>query len=467
MQNPLLKPILRLTPYDAIRGHELTESIFVAGAPGSGKTTCLDHLLKAIIETGWPVMIHIIKPDEADRVISLIKKSGHLSRLRVIGDGSSETFDAAYWEYSSTGKDQEAFIDFNNAMLNVNKPTSGVSGEARFFDLAAESLIRAIVTLQRIAGEKPSLSSMADLIRCLPTSPQDMQSDTWRQNNLAHMVKKIEAIYPELSKADQSDLDAASGLLLVDWPNRPTETTGSVCMTALGVLDKFCYHPLKGIFSSGESSLTPQGLIDNNEIHIINFPITKHGIDTAKLSHLAYKIPFVRHILRRVVKPETFPTVSWTDEFGNIIAPSSGTTSRESEALAIGRSARLCHVSITQGLNSIAEAHGENTIGAKTRALISNYGTRIWFRVGDYETATFAADGIGRTWQDKEGESAGLGDMSMSVSSHKQLAHIIEPTELMNLQKPDSDNPVAHAIVHWSRPFKSTGCSFSLVKFTR
>lgn len=260
--------------------------------------------------------------------------------------------------------------------------------------------------------------------------------------------------------AEQKDLDQATDYLLEEWPFLPPETTGSIIMTANAFLNKFSTSPLREELSGGSSSMTPHDVITKNEIHIINYPTSLYGMDTARLCHLAYKYPFDRAVLRRNVDTHTNVIVKWVDEFQLLITTPSGGASRENEVLQISRSARLAHVYITQSITNVAEALGEQSIGPKTKALLGNLGLKAFFQNNDIDTNNYAADLIGKAWQDVA--NSGTSGHDIHFGSQHQLQHLVDPISFSRLHRPDSVDPVAEAIIVGSREFKATCTAQSL-----
>ncbi len=129
--------------------------------------------------------------------------------------------------------------------------------------------------------------------------------------------------------------------------------------------------------------------------------------------------------------------------------------------------------------------HPGNLRGARRNAprlqdksLLGNLATKIFLQQNETETAAYAADQIGKTYQYLDNFNAGSGEQGQShtsVGASRQFAHLVEPIEFSRLNKPDADNPLAQAIVYQSgRTFNATkternpkGKNFLSVFFSR
>ena len=90
--------------------------------------------------------------------------------------------------------------------------------------------------------------------------------------------------------------------------------------------------------------------------------------------------------------------------------------------------------------------------GSKTKSFLGNLGLKVFLQQNEIESATYAADQIGREYRYLPGFNAG-GDnehQHAGISGSRQLVHIVEPVEFTRLLKPHSSNPYAEAIVYAS-----------------
>jgi hypothetical protein len=113
-------------------------------------------------------------------------------------------------------------------------------------------------------------------------------------------------------------------------------------------------------------------------------------------------------------------------------------------------------------LSLAAEEFGEQTPGSKTLGFLGLFGVKFFMANNEMTiTNQYAADQIGKEYQDVPGWNVGQGQQQHShfgVSGNQQLRHLLEPIEFTRLLKPDGENPLAEAVCYIS------GRSFNAAK---
>jgi type IV secretory pathway TraG/TraD family ATPase VirD4 len=110
-------------------------------------------------------------------------------------------------------------------------------------------------------------------------------------------------------------------------------------------------------------------------------------------------------------------------------------------------------VCLTQNILNLSEELGEVQPGSKTKSFLGNLGIKIFHQQNDIETCNYASDQIGKQYRYLTNYNAGANEQDHSHTSFggsRQLAYVLEPVEFTRLLKPDSDNPLAEAIVYLS-----------------
>jgi hypothetical protein len=185
----------------------------------------------------------------------------------------------------------------------------------------------------------------------------------------------------------------------------------------------------------------------DGKIVICDFPLLEYGHETGRLINIVVKLIFQRAWLRRRLSESPNPVFLWQDEFQYFV------TRRDNFFQQTCRGSRVAVVCLTQNILNLAEELGEQQPGSKTFSFLGNLsGLKIFHQQNEIQTATYAADQIGREYRYLDSYNAG-GDQHHThagVSGSKQLTHIIEPVEFTRLLKPDSNNPYAEAIVYQS-----------------
>ncbi len=86
-------------------------------------------------------------------------------------------FDPLKYEWNRPGRgagELETIIDLFTTLLAIGKTHGGMSSD-RFWELAAEQLMRNVLVLLSLAGEPVSIANMHRVIMSLPTRPGEFE----------------------------------------------------------------------------------------------------------------------------------------------------------------------------------------------------------------------------------------------------------------------------------------------------
>lgn len=155
---------------------------------------------------------------------------------------------------------------------------------------------------------------------------------------------------------------------------------------------------------------------------------------------------FQRAWLRRKIADSPNICFLWQDELQYFVVPKWDNFFQQT-----CRGSRIIVCGLTQNILNIAEQLGEPTPGSKTKSFLGNLAIKICHQQNEIETARYAADLIGQTYQYRENYSGSAGQQSQSnFGASQQLCHLVEPIEFSRLVKPSTKNPCAEAIVYAS-----------------
>lgn len=283
------RPILAISETDVIRARALLEGTFITGAPGSGKssTSCkqLAYGLLRIPHSGG--LILTAKAEETTNWIRYAKACGREKDLIVFNAASGMRFDPLHYEWTRKGRgagDLESIIDLFSTLLNVGKSEQR-EGNDPFWSRGAESLMRAVIKLLDLAGERISIVNMDKVIRSLPSVPGQEEDLAWQTKAFAcDCVKKIEARFDEMTLMQKSDLEFCVNFLFRRWPAFDDRPRSSLEMTWAGMADKFLYSPFNQVFCSGACDFTPEDTTHRSRIVIADFPLLEYG-NTTRCAH--------------------------------------------------------------------------------------------------------------------------------------------------------------------------------------
>ena len=453
-------PILRLSALDTVPLGWLWEALLVVGGPGSGKSACVGRsvalgLLKSVPELG--ALILTAKSSETETWLRYAKEAGREKDV-ILFNSQNGCFDPLHYEWTRKGRgagDLESIIDLFSTLVALTKPDGGHSQDA-FWERGCEQLMRNVIKLLDLAGERISIVTIDRVIKSLPTRPEEHEEEAWQKEAYcAQLIAQVRARQESLTADQWSDLEFATQYIFKKWPAFDDRPRSSLEMTWSGMADKFLFNPFNRVFCSGECSFTPEMTTHDHKLVICDWPMLEVGVETGKLVNVLLKLVFSRAWLRRDLKDSPNPVLLWQDEFQYFV------TKRDNFALETFRGSRVAVVALTQNILAISESLGETQPGSKTKSLLGNFATKVFLQQNETETATYAAEQIGKsyTYLSNFNASSGAeqGSSSTSVGGSRQLAYVIEPAEFTRLAKPDADSPLAQAIVYQSgKPFRIT-----------
>jgi len=452
LRNEVLdRRILSLSEVDDVHGRDIFEGIFVAGAPGSGKTANVGaQIARSFLKTpGMSGLVLTAKSSDTPQWLNYAKETGRIRDTIVFSEKSGYQFDPIAYEWGRPGRgagDVENIIDFFTTLVSLGKKDTA-HGHDPFWERGNEQLMRNVIKLLDLSGETISIVSIDRCIKSLPTHPGEYEEEAWQKESFcAHLIASIRARKETLTPDQWSDLDFATQFIFKKWPAFDERPRSSLEMTWSGMADKFLFSPLNRIFCGSVCSIKPEMTTLDSKIIIVDFPLLEYGFETAKLIQAIVKLTFQRAWLRRDLAASGNPIFLWQDEFQYFV------TRRDNFFQQTCRGSRVAVVCLTQNILNLAEELGEDQPGSKTKSFLANLGTKYFLQQNCPDTCLFASDQIGKEYRYIAGYNAG-GDERHShagVSGSNQLAHIIEPVEFTRLLKPDSNNPYAEAIVYQS-----------------
>jgi hypothetical protein len=470
------RPVLALSESDFINGRSLCEGCFVAGAPGSGKTTTsgkqLAYGLLRVPNSGGLVLT--AKAEETLNWIRYAKACGREKDLIIFNAESGHCFDPLHYEWTRPGRgagDLESVIDFFSTLVSIGKKEVG-HGHDPFWERGNEQLMRNVIKIIDLAGEPIPITTIDRVIKSLPTHPEEYEQEQWqRESFCARLISSIKERKETLTPDMWSDLDFATQFIFRKWPAFDERPRSSLEMTWSGMADKFLFSPLNRLFCSGKCTFTPEMTMNDGKWIVCDFPLLEYGHETGRLCNIMLKLIFQRAWLRRNVQESPNLCCLWEDEMQYFI------TRRDNFFQQTCRGSRVAVVCLTQNILNISEELGEHQPGSKTKSFLGNLGIKIFHQQNDVETCKYGADQIGQEYRylDNYHASAGNDHTNASFGASKQLVHLLEPIEFTRLLKPDGDNPYAEAIVYkGGQVFKASvnernpeGSNYLRVFFTR
>jgi hypothetical protein len=448
--------VISLSDTDHICWSDMVEGSLVTGAPGAGKTTTSGkQLAYGLLRTpNSGGLILTAKSEETETWKAYAKACGRLKDLIVFNADSGLVFDPLHYEWTRPGRgagDLESVIDFFSTLVSINQKESG-QGHDPFWRLGNEQVMRNVIKLLDLAGERISIANIDRAIKSLPTRVGEFEEAAWQNTSYcAHIIASIRARKDTLTEDQWSDLDFATQYIFNKWPAFDERPRSSLEMTWSGMADKFLFNPFNRLFCGGKCSFTPEDTTHRNRIVICDFPLLEYGHETGRLINVILKLIFSRAWLRRKISESPNPVFLWQDEFQYFV------TRRDNFFQQTCRGSRVAVVCLTQNILNLSEELGEAQPGSKTKSFLGNLALKIFHQQNETETCAYAADQIGKEYRYLDnfhsGASSNGEQAHSSFGGSQQLVHIVEPLEFTRLKKPDAQNPYAQAIVYQSGKF--------------
>ncbi len=454
------RTVMSLSEEDRVLLSALFEGMLISGGPGAGKSSCVGRqaalgMLRNVPELG--ALILTAKPEETQNWIRYAQESGREQDLIVFNAASGHCFDPLFYEWTREGRgagDLESIIDVFSTLVALGSQDAG-QGHDPFWQRGCEQLIRNVIKLLDLAGDRISIVALDRVIKSLPTRPDEHEDEAWQKESYcAQLILQVRARQDTLTEDQWSDLEIATQYIFKKWPAFDERPRSSLEMTWSGMADKFLFSPFNRLFCSGRCTFTPEMTMRDDKIVICDFPMLEYGIETGRLINVLLKLIFQRAWLRRNLSDSPNPVLLWQDEFQYFV------TKKDNFFQETCRGSRVAVVCLTQNILAVAEALGEVQPGSKTKSLLGNLATKIFLQQNETETCTYAADQIGKVYRYIENFSASGGEegrANTNIGASRQLAYLVEPIAFTNLRKPGPDRPFAEAIVFQSgTTFKAT-----------
>lgn len=451
--DPILdRKILSFSDSDYVTTDQACTGIFVSGSAGAGKssTSGLQFAYGFLRAPRMGGLVLTAKAEETRNWIRYAQACGRSKDLIVFNAESGHVFDPLHYEFTRPGRgagDMESIIDFFSTLVSIGKKEQG-HGHDPFWERGNEQLMRNVIKLLELAGERTSISNIDRCIKSLPARPGEYEEETWQKESYcAQLIASIRARQDTLTSEQWSDLDFATQFIFKRWLAFDERPRSSLEMTWSGMADKFLFNPFNRLFCGGKCSFTPEMTTHEGKIVICDFPLLEYGHETGRLINIMLKLVFQRAWLRRNLSESPNPVFLWQDEFQYFV------TRRDNFFQQTCRGSRVAVVCLTQNILNLSEELGEDQPGSKTKSFLGNLAIKIFHQQNETETCNYAADQIGKEYRYLDNFNAGSGDNNhshMGVGGSQQLVHIVDPIAFTRLLKPSFSNPYAQAIVYAS-----------------
>jgi len=431
-------PILALgTSGRALRGRDLDEGVFVAGAPGSGKSSTIGvEAPLAALKAGASVVFFTEKEGDEARALAITKAAGReadVSVMRVGGDVKNNLVDTAF----RFGGVEEVVATIGVAARAVGPENSVGRSDDKTWQTAGDNSVRFCCDLSVAAGSELSLEHLAELIATAPTSKKE-----------AAVLRELEKLLGEGSMRPEDLTTFQRDWIKAGWNFRKGNCP--LDPNTLRAMQRYWLHQFPGLSDKTLSSvrfsmensiiaLTRGAIADlctsettfdfsslrSRKVLILALPPARYGTAGRAIQTM------VLYLVQRQLERDEHrgghrlrPVMLFIDEAQSYV------NDELVEFLARARSSRAWTVLITQSFAGIRRKLGPES----TNALLEVLNTKILFAPADRDTAEISSALIGEEWNFEPTLSSSGG-----YTFNDQKRRMVEPEEFMDLERGGRD----------------------------
>jgi type IV secretory pathway TraG/TraD family ATPase VirD4 len=390
--------LVRFSENDFWTVGDACEGLQIFGGTGSGKTSGSGKVVaKCLLSAGFGGLVLTAKKDEKFLWLNYAKDP-QINRINDIIVFSPETkaqFNFLDYEMRRAGvggQDTENVVDLFFHVLEASGKQSSQSKEDPFWTHSLKQLLRNAIDLVFSAKETLSLQYIKDVIKSAPSSREETQSQTWKENSFCY--KCIEEADGKKREPDkQRDFEESVDYWMETFPTLADRTRSIIVVMFSSMADYFLRGKLFSMFCN-ETNVYPE-YSEQGKIIIMDLPVKEYG-DRGRFAQVLFKYMWQLAVERRDVSKNPRPVFLWADEAQNFC------TSYDMQFQSTARSSRACTVYLTQNLpNYYAAFGGSDRAKHEANSLLGNLQTKIFHANTDIETNQFAAELVGKDWQER------------------------------------------------------------------
>lgn len=470
--------LLRWSEHDVWTIRDAVEGTCILGSTGSGKTTGSGAAIaRAMLDAGFGGLVLTVKKDERAVWESYCRQAGREKDLVVFSPSQPWRFNFLDDELRRSGEGAgltENVVGLFSTVLEIaGRNASGGGGreDEGYWKRSSRQLIRNIVDLQSLATGRLSVPDLYRLVVSMPTSPEQVRSESWRAESLCFALLRAADRRPKTA-VQRADLEVVTDYMLLEYPALSDKTRSVIVSTFTSMIDILNRGILRTLFSS-ETNLTPQA-VEEGRIVLMDLPV-KEFAETGQFAQVLWKHAFQRAIERRDVERNARPVFLWADEAQHFV------TSYDFMFQTTCRAARVATVLLSQNVSTFEAALGGNEKGkAETASLLGNLNTKLFHGQSDPATNQWAATLLGRTLQSFANGSnsygqeewiasaLGIGQTGQTSAGFSETYEFeVQPSVFSGLRTggPDNNRCVEAILFQNGRRFKATGRSWMPVTF--
>jgi type IV secretory pathway TraG/TraD family ATPase VirD4 len=430
--DPLDRVVLRLSKAVVITLRDILASIGILGRSGSAKTSGSGAtIMRALIAMPSGGLICGAKPEDLENTVKIFREAGREDDLLIFGPDTGLRFNPIDYEVQH-GADTNDLVHF---MMTVGESLKGgdsksTGEDGQFWHQQSSRCLYCDVEIIKQARGQVSAPAIQEFIATAAYSPAQIATPEWQAEFHNQCLKQ--AFIREKTPIEQYNFDLASAYCLTEFPQMAEKTRSSILAHVNGILHVFNSGLARHLLST-TTNVIPDVMFNGKWLFVNTPPCQYH--ETGRFIACALKYATQRCILRRAAKPSDVPVIIWCDEAQEFV------NSFDSHFLAQCRSHLGAMVHLTQSVHSYYAALPGQAGKHQANALLSNFGTKIFHALGDYESAEFAANLVGRSLQTFVGASMSpasnlydefTGRSQLVTSTSEHFEYILQPNRFMN-----------------------------------
>ncbi len=435
-------PVFRLPTHDEWTVADTCQGVLILGATGSGKSSgSADALALKMLRLGAGGLVLCVKVGEADywqEIAALTGRQNDLIRVTEAEHG----FNVFEYELRRCGRGAGLTLNLINLFRQIQDLVEASNGRKMGPDFWERACIRCIgnaIQLQATLDEPFTLQGIREIITSSPRNSEQAESEEWEQTS-----KCGKACTRALERTQDYDAIQAVDYFTLDIPKMGDKQRAGIFETWEGLADPLLRTPLRQKFCE-KTTWTPEDAIDHGKIIVIDLPVKEFDF-AGKMAGVIAKFMFQKAVERRAAGDERNrrPCFIWADEFENFA------TSYDNLFQKTARSSKVSTVYIGQNLPGILACLGGQGGEPFMKALLGNLTTQIFHANAEETTNRYAAEAIGKDWQERQTVSTGgshnrlappfSGSTSGNVSTSQHLDYVVQPIEFTKMRTGGSRN---------------------------
>lgn len=401
------KPLLQLTPKDAISVRASFTGFHAYGATGSGKSSGTAKLLSgALLRAGYGGLVMTAKPDEISVWLAHAKQHGRENSVIVFDE--QRHFNFIQYEFSRRGA--EAANSVTDILLKVLKAADvaagqaqGQEGEAIWIKTTREMILNTITVLYSATG-MVRIDSIVEFITSMPTAPPSTEEEKKKQVSSYALDRLIRCKKNPVHRLKEHTLKRVRNYWLKQYVTMPEKMRGSITTSVCAELNRFSDGILREQLCTTTDILPEMAF--SGGILVMGFPVLSYPEEGLVLQQI-FKMMFQRAVESRNGLDPVFqerPLFLFADESQYFISES------DDLFLSTCRSSKCSVVYLTQSVSTYYAQLGKK-YEERVSAFVSKFGNVIFHSNLCSQTNRLASQLIGRglhlrrNWGESKGTS--------------------------------------------------------------